>query len=136
MRAISASGQYYIPRVFQLGVPWSLGAVSRKRNYNTARLLIDLDAIRSGTFRNLDRSGKSRPAMTMTRDGRRGRRGVLTNRNSDGRQMVDAIVIDRHSSFLFCAIENSWSSQRPVFDLELLSHEPSLVGFPRSPRCS
>jgi hypothetical protein len=101
MRAIIASGQYYIPRVFQLGAPWLLGAVSRKRNYNTARLLIDLDAVCSRTFRNLDRSGKRRPALTTTLHGHRVRSFALTNRNSDGSQMVDPIIICRHSLFPF-----------------------------------
>jgi hypothetical protein len=101
MRAINASGQNCIPRIFQLGVPWMLGTPCRKRNYNTARLLIDLDAIYSSTFRNLDGSSKSRQAVTTTRDWRRGSSDILTNVNSVGRQMADAIVIDRHSSFLF-----------------------------------
>jgi hypothetical protein len=101
IRAINTSGQNGIPRIPQLGIPWLLGTASRKRNYNTTRLLINLDAICSGPFRNLNGSSKSRRAVTTTRDWRRGSRGILTNRNSAGRQMADAIVIDRHSSFLF-----------------------------------
>ena len=59
----------------------------------------DLDAIYSGTFRNLDGSSKSRRAVTTTRIGAAGR--AASNVNSVGRQMADSIVIDRHSSFLF-----------------------------------